>query len=92
MERVVEFPTEDESNGLILIGWRGPNAKVRFICCHGVAIQLIVCVLFFIHNLKIYNLLTYIYIYKNDTIGSMIGMATLNGLLTCNNTDTNGYN
>ena len=47
---------------------------------------------FFIHNLKIYNLLTYIYIYKNDTIGSMIGIATLNGLLTYNNTDTNGYN
>ena len=32
------------------------------------------------------------YTYKNDTIGSMIGMATLNGLLTYNNTDTNGYN
>ena len=38
------------------------------------------------------NLLTYIYIYKNDTIGSMIGVATLNGLLTYNNIDTNGYN
>ena len=32
------------------------------------------------HNLTIYNLLIYIYIYKSDTIGSMIGMATLNGL------------
>ena len=49
-------------------------------------------IVFFIYNLKIYNLLTYIYINKNDTIGSMIGMATLNGLLTYNNTDANGYN
>ena len=37
---------------------------------------------FFIHNLKIYNLTKHIY--KNDTIGSMIGMATLNDLLTKN--------
>ena len=33
---------------------------------------------FFLHNLKIYNLTKHIY--KNDTIGSMIGMATLNDL------------
>ena len=37
---------------------------------------------FFVHNLKIYNLTKKIY--KNDTIGSMIGMATLNDLLTKN--------
>ena len=36
----------------------------------------------YIHNLKIYNLTKHIY--KNDTIGSMIGMATLNDLLTKN--------
>eukprot|EP00794_Sanderia_malayensis_P015886 gene15886-17486_t len=25
VERTIEFPTEDESNGMILIGWRGPH-------------------------------------------------------------------
>ena len=39
--------------------------------------------IFFIHNLKIYNITKHIYI--NDTIGSMIGMAALT------NTDTKGY-
>ena len=33
---------------------------------------------FYEHNMKIYNLTKHIYI--NDTIGSMIGMATLNDL------------
>ena len=37
---------------------------------------------FYIHNLKIYNLTKHVY--NNDTIGSMIGMATLNDLLTKN--------
>jgi len=27
VESVVKFPTEDESNGLFFIGWRGPNVK-----------------------------------------------------------------
>ena len=30
------------------------------------------------------------FIYKNDTTGSMIGMPTLNGFSTNNNTDTKG--
>eukprot|EP00795_Rhopilema_esculentum_P010840 gene10840-19657_t len=27
VEKVVEFPTEDESNGMILMGWRGPHVQ-----------------------------------------------------------------
>ena len=36
-----------------------------------------------------YNLTRHIYGYEN--IGSMIGVATLSGFLTYNNTDTKGY-
>ena len=47
-----------------------------------VLLLLLSLLFFFIHNLKIYNLTKHVY--KNDTIGSMIGMATLNDLLTKN--------
>ena len=30
VEKVVEFPTEDESNGMILMGWRGPHVQVNY--------------------------------------------------------------
>ena len=43
---------------------------------------------FLIRNLKMYDLPKQIY--KNDTIGSIIGMPTLNCLLTNNNTDIKG--
>ena len=45
--------------------------------------------LFFMHHLKMHNLTKHIYRY--DSIGSVIGMATLNDLLMYNKTDTKYY-
>lgn len=42
-----------------------------------------------IRNLKMYNLAKHTY--NNYTMGGLIGMATLNGLLTNNNRDTKDY-
>ena len=28
VEEVVRYPSDDEKNGMVLVAWRGPNAKV----------------------------------------------------------------